>query len=263
MAAAIFRIDQNTGQLTVSVLLDREQQDVHRLTVVGTLRYMADVDCEKQERYELDLLATNNGRPSPLTSVARVTVFIEDVNDNQPQVILPSSNLSCLTISKGTTTGTMVTKIYAIDEDSGLNSEIKYTIAASSSPFQLDARSSNVTLAQRLMAPLHTTVWVNLLVNDTLEPCHLETLPRSLPYRLAQTPSEKPAETPACDRHARLILLVGLGIMVASLCLFLVTVVLYMKQRKRSRGERQQRRGVNENQIPLRIQERYSSGEAL
>uniref|UniRef100_A0A8C7UIG9 Cadherin domain-containing protein n=1 Tax=Oncorhynchus mykiss TaxID=8022 RepID=A0A8C7UIG9_ONCMY len=364
MAAVIFRIDQNTGQLTVSALLDREQQDVHRLTVVardngspplkssvmvtitvldqndnapdfltphfifflpenipplaqvgkmgvsdvdtrlngevevtevnssvgpfvidnvqGTLRYMADVDCEKQDRHELDLLATDNGRPSPLTSVARVTVFIEDVNDNQPQVILPSSNLPCLTISTGTTTGTMVTKIYAIDEDSGLNSEIKYTIAArespgtspsshhhddsSSSPFQLDTRSGNVTLAHGdggKPAPLHTTVWVNLLVNDTLEPCHLETLPRSLPYRLAQTPSEKPAETPACDRHARLILLVGLGIMVASLCLFLVTVVLYMKQRKRSRGERQQRRGVNENQIPLRIQERYSSGEAL
>ncbi|CAB1337697.1 unnamed protein product, partial [Coregonus sp. 'balchen'] len=379
-AAAIFRIDQNTGQLTVSVPLDREQQDVHRLTVVardngvpplessatvtitvldqndnapvfltphfiffipenipplaqvgkvgvsdldaglngevevrvvnssvgpfvidnaqGMLRCMADIDREKQDRYELDLLATDNGRPSPLTSVARVTVFIEDVNDNQPQVILPSSNLSCLTISTGTTTGTMVTKIYAIDKDSGLNSEITYTIAAreppgtypsshqhgdsSSSPFQLGARSGNVTLAQRLMGkdlgmhhlfivvtdggkpvPLHTTIWVNLLVNDTLEPCHLDIMPRSLPYRPAQTPPETPSETPVCDRHAQLILLLGLGMMVASLCLFLVTVVLYMKQRKRSRGERQQRRQVKENQIPLRIQERYSSGEAL
>ncbi|XP_021417446.2 protocadherin-20 isoform X1 [Oncorhynchus mykiss] len=380
-AIALYRIDQNTGQLTVSVPLDREQQDVHRLTIVardngfpplessvmvtitvldqndnapvfitphfiffipenipplaqvgkvgvsdidaglngevevrvvnssvgpfvidnaqGTLRCMADVDREKQDRYELDLLATDNGRPSPLTSVARVTVFIEDVNDNQPQVILPSSNLSCLTISTGTTTGTMVTKIYAIDKDSGLNSEITYTIAAreppgtspsshhhgdsSSSPFQLDARSGNVTLAQRLMgkdlgmhhlfivvtdggkpAPLHTTVWVNLLVNDTLEPCHLDTMPRSLPYRLAQTPSETPSEMPVCDRHAQLILLLGLGMMVASLCLFLATVVLYMKQRKRSRGEQLQRRGINEeNQIPLRIPERYFLGEEL
>ncbi|XP_045068504.1 protocadherin-20-like [Coregonus clupeaformis] len=366
-AAAIFRIDRNTGQLTVSVPLDREQQDVHRLTVVardngapslessvtvtitvldqndnapvfltphfiffipenipplaqvgkvgvsdldsglngelevrvvnssvgpfvidnaqGMLRCMADVDREKQDRYELYLFATDNGRPLPLTSVARVTVFIEDVNDNQPQVILPSSNLSCLAISTGTTTGTMVTKIYAIDEDSGLNSEITYTIAAqeppgtspsshhhgdsSSSPFQLDAQSGNVILAQRLMgkdlgmhhlfivvsdggkpAPLHTTVWVNLLVNDTLEPCHLDTMPRSLPYRLAQTPSETPAETPVCDRHAQLIVLLGQGMMAASLCLLLVTVVLYIKH-------------VKENQIPLRIQERYSSGEAF
>uniref|UniRef100_A0A4W5RCT8 Protocadherin 20-like n=1 Tax=Hucho hucho TaxID=62062 RepID=A0A4W5RCT8_9TELE len=378
-AIALYRIDQNTGQLTVSVPLDREQQDVHRLTVVardngspplessvmvtitvldqndnapvfltphfiffipenipplaqvgkvgvsdvdaglngevevrvvnssvgpfiidnaqGTLRCMADVDREKQDRYELDLFATDNGRPSPLTSIARVTVFIEDVNDNQPQVILPSSNLSCLTISTGTTMGTMVTKIYAIDKDSGLNSEITYTIAAreppgtsssshhhsdsSSSPFQLDARSGNVTLAQRLMgkdlgmhhlfivvtdggkpAPLHTFVWVNLLVNDTLEPCHLDTMPRSLPYRLTQTPSETPSEMPVCDRQTQLILLLGLGMMVASLCLFLVTVVLYMKQRKRSRGEGQQRRVGNE-EIPLRIQDRYYSGEEL
>lgn len=172
--------------------------------------------------------------------------------------------------------------------------EITYTIAArespgtspsshhhgdsSSSPFQLDAWSGNVTLAQRLMdkdlgmhhlfivvsdggkpAPLHTTVWVNLLVNNTLEPCHLDTMPRSLPYTLAQTPSETPSEMPVCDRHAQLILLLGLGMMVASLCLFLVTVVLYMKQRKRSRGEQQQRGVHEENHIPLRIPERYYS----
>ncbi|CDQ91582.1 unnamed protein product [Oncorhynchus mykiss] len=294
-AIALYRIDQNTGQLTVSVPLDREQQDVHRLTIV----------------------ARDNGFP-PLESSVMVTITVLDQNDNAPVFITPhfiffipenipplaqvgkvGVNLSCLTISTGTTTGTMVTKIYAIDKDSGLNSEITYTIAAreppgtspsshhhgdsSSSPFQLDARSGNVTLAQRLMgkdlgmhhlfivvtdggkpAPLHTTVWVNLLVNDTLEPCHLDTMPRSLPYRLAQTPSETPSEMPVCDRHAQLILLLGLGMMVASLCLFLATVVLYMKQRKRSRGEQLQRRGINEeNQIPLRIPERYFLGEEL
>ncbi|KAM6976602.1 protocadherin-20 [Aplochiton taeniatus] len=365
--ATIFKIDRVTGQLSVSVPLDREKQDMHTLTVLardngspplessvtvsvrvldqndnapvfltphfiffipeniptlaqvgkigvtdadegpngdvelrvlsgggpfvvdnaqGTLRCTASVDREMEDRYELSLLATDRGRLSPRTSIARVTVFVEDVNDNQPKVILPSSNMSCLTISPATAAGTMVTKIYATDEDSGLNSEITYTVAArqppqSRSPFRLDARSGNITLAQRLLgkdlgmhhlfivvsdggkpSPLHTTVWVNLLVNETVEPCHLETLPRSLPYRLTPTPSETPAcvneEGPAWS--AELILLVGLGMMAASVLLFLGTVVLYVKQRKIS--QQHSRKGkIEETVIPLRLKRNCYSEE--
>lgn len=361
--AAIFKVDRVTGQLSVSVPLDRERQDVHTLTVLardsgspalesvttvtihvldqndnapvfltphfiffipenlpplaqvgkvgvkdpdegengnvevrvvnssapfvmdnaqGTLRCTTNVDREREDRYELHLQASDNGQPSSLTSVAKVTIFVEDVNDNQPKVILPSSNLSCLTVSPATMAGTMVTKIYAIDEDSGLNSEITYTIAARepahhSSPFRLDSRSGNITLVQRLLgkdlgmhhlfivvsdagkpAPLHTTVWVNLLVNETMEPCQLDSVPRSMPYMLAQTPTEPPVcqmeEGPA--RHAQLILLLGLGMMLASLGLFVATAVLYLKQRKK---KVRQNRGshIEENEISLRLKEKY------
>lgn len=349
--AAIFTIERQTGQLSVTVPLDREQQDVHTIIVLardngsppletlttvsihvrdqndnapefvtphfiffipenlaplahvgrigvadvdegqngdvevrvlnttspfvmdnarGMLRSTDTVDRETVDRYELHLLATDHGHPFPLTSDAKVTIFVEDVNDNQPKVILPNSNLSCLTVSPNTATGTTVTKIYATDEDSGLNSEITYTVAAQepgphSSPFRLDSRSGNVTLAQRLLgtdlgmhhlfivvsdggkpAPLHTTVWVNLLVNETVEPCHLDSLPRSLPYRLSQAPSE----ASICDaKYAHLMLLVGLGMMLASICLFCATAVLYLKQKRwlRANGRGQE----DENAIPL------------
>uniref|UniRef100_A0A667X0Q8 Cadherin domain-containing protein n=1 Tax=Myripristis murdjan TaxID=586833 RepID=A0A667X0Q8_9TELE len=243
--------------------------------MLGTLRCTTNLDRETEDRYELHLLASDHGRPFALTSTARVTIFVEDINDNQPKVILPNSNLSCLTVSPATVAGTMVTKIYAIDEDSGLNSEITYTIAARepahhSSPFRLDSRSGNITLAQRLLgtdlgmhhlfivvsdggkpAPLHTTVWVNLLVNETMEPCHLDSVPRSLPYRLAPTP----AEAPICDMEerttgsAQLIFFVGLGMMLTSICLFVATAVFYLKQKKRS--PRQNKTGqIGENEIP-------------
>ncbi|CAL8305389.1 unnamed protein product [Arctogadus glacialis] len=349
--AAIFRMGSQTGQLSVTVPLDREQQDVHTISVLardngsppleslttvsirvhdqndnapafvtphfiffipenlpplahvgrigvtdadegkngdvevcvvnttapfvmdnaqGMLRCTTNVDRETVDRYELHLLATDHGHPFPLTSVAKVTIFLEDVNDNQPRVILPDSNLSCLTVSPATAAGTMVTKIYATDEDSGLNSEITYTVAAQepaphSSPFRLDSRSGNITLTQRLLgtdlgmhhlfivvsdggkpAPLHTTVWVNLLVNETLEPCHLDSLPRSLPYRLAQTPSE----ASVCDaKYAHLMLLAGLGTMLASICLLCVAAVLYLKQKRGLRGNG--RGKEDENSIPL------------
>ncbi|KAM3867083.1 protocadherin-20 [Diretmus argenteus] len=359
--STIYKIDHVTGELSVSVSLDREQQEVYTLTVLardsgspplesvatvsihvldqndnapvfltphfvffirenvpllaqvgkvgvtdpdkgengntevrvvnssepfvvdnaqGTLRCTTNLDREMEDRYELHLLASDNGHPFPLTSSARVTIFVEDINDNQPKVILPNSNLSCLTISPATVTGTMVTKIYAIDEDSGLNSEITYTVAARepgghSSPFQLDPRSGNITLAQRLLGkdlgmhhlfvvvtdggkpdPLHATVWVNLLVNETMEPCHLDSVPRSLPYRLTQTPSEPPmcAMEEGTTRAAQMILLVGLGMMLASICLFVVTAALYLKQKQR-RPQQNHRGHVEENEIPLRLRE--------
>lgn len=244
----------------------------------GILRSTTTLDREIQDRYELLLLASDNGHPFALTSTARVTIFVEDINDNQPKVILPNSNLSCLTVSPATTAGTTVTKIYATDEDSGLNSEITYTVAARepahhSSPFQVDSRSGNITVAQRLQrehigmhhlfivvsdggkpAPLHTTVWVNLLVNETVEPCHLDRAPRSLPYTLAQTPSE----APICEmeegstRSAQLTLLVGSGMLLVSICLFVLTAVLYLKQRRR-RPKQNKRGDIEENEIPLRL----------
>ncbi|XP_056151693.1 protocadherin-20 [Lampris incognitus] len=365
--STIFRINSLTGQLSVSASLDREQQDMHTVTVsardsgspsldsmttvsihifdqndnapvfrtphfiffipenvpplaqvgrigvtdpdVGengnievhvidssgkfvidnvqkSLRCTTSVDREMKDQYELQLLASDNGHPSPLTSTAKVTIFVEDVNDNQPKVILPNSNLSCLTVSPATTAGTMVMKIYAIDEDSGPNSDITYIIAAREpahkhSPFRLDSRSGNITLVQHLLgedlgmhhlfivvsdkgkpAPLHTTVWVNLLVNETMEPCHLDSLPKSLPYRLAPPPSEAPIcrteGGPAS--YTQLILLVGLGMMLASICLSVITAVLYLKQKKRCL--QQNKKGCAEdNEIPLRLKAKYYSDE--
>ncbi|KAJ8015003.1 hypothetical protein DPEC_G00021630 [Dallia pectoralis] len=250
--------------------------------VRGTLRCTGSLDRERQGRYELYLLATDSGRPSPLTSIARVTVLIEDVNDNQPKVILPSSNLSCLTVSTATGVSEPLTKIYATDEDSGLNSEIRYIIVepnppewssydSARSPFQIDAQTGTVTLAQRLAdkdrgmhhlfivvsdrgkpEPLHTTIWVNLLVSDTLEPCHIDTTPTPLPYTLPK----KATKLPDCNGESDkgwLFFLIGLGMMGASLCMLLGTLVLYFKQRKPSRR----------NNIPLHKQEQKYSGEVL
>lgn len=252
----------------------------------GTLRTTTNLDRETQDRYELYLLASDHGQPVTLTSTARVTIFVEDINDNQPLVILPSSNFSCLTVSPETIAGTMITKIYAIDEDSGLNSEITYTIAAPEtvqkhSPFQVDSRSGNITVAQQLLqkdlgmhhlfivvrdggkpAPLYTTVWVNLLVNDSMEPCHLDRAPTWMGTpNLGQTPSKAPICEAEDARSGQLILFVGLCMMLASTCLLVVAAVFYLKQRRRSL--RQRKRGHSEeNKIPLRLKNKYYSEDS-
>ncbi|XP_059202201.1 protocadherin-20 [Centropristis striata] len=251
----------------------------------GTLRTTTNLDRETDDRYELYLLASDHGHPVALTSTARVTIFVEDINDNQPKVILPSSNSSCQTVSPATIAGTIVTKIYAIDDDSGLNSEITYTAVApelveKNSPFRVDSRSGNITVAQQLLrkdlgmhhlfivvrdggkpAPLYTTVWVNLLVNESKGPCHLDRAPTwTGTSDLVQTPSKAPICEVEDTRSARLTLLVGLGMMLVSTCLLVATAVLYLKQKRRSR--QQNKRGhIEENEIPLRLKDKYYSDD--
>lgn len=247
----------------------------------GILHITTHLDRETEQRYDLYLLASDRGSPSALTSTARVTIFVEDVNDNPPRVILPSSNSSCLTVPTDTIAGAVVTKIYAMDEDSGLNSEITYTVAApkpaqSTGPFKVDLRSGNITITERLLqkdlgmhhlfivvrdggkpAPLYTTVWINLLVNDSTEPCLLTrapTLTGTLDFVL------NPSKAPICEaediKYAQLMLLAGLGMMLASTCLFVATAVLYLK-RKRGSSQRNKSGCTDEKEIPLSLKSRY------
>ncbi|KAM4555476.1 protocadherin-20-like isoform 1-T1 [Odontesthes bonariensis] len=363
--SAIFKMDSVTGQLSVSAPLDREQQDLYKLTVFardsgspplesqatviirvldqndnapvfltphfiffipenvpplaqvgkievkdpdegengytdlhvvntsapfvvdnarGTLRTTSNLDRETKDRHELYVLASDNGNPVALTSTARVTVFVEDINDNQPKVILPSSNSSCQTVSPGTLAGTIVTKIYAIDEDSGLNSEITYSVvtpepAENSSPFQVDLRSGNITLSQQLLrkdmgmhhlfivvrdngkpTPLYTTVWVNLLVNESMEHCYLDRAPAwTGTSDLVQSPSKAPTCEVETMKYAQVIFITGLGMLSASTGLLLVSACLCLKNRGSLKKNKMGYTG--ENEIPLRLKDKYYSEE--
>lgn len=247
----------------------------------GVLHTTTHLDHETEKRYELDLLASDRGDPSALTSTTRVTIFVVDVNDNPPKVMLPSSNSSCLTVPTDTLAGTVVTKIYATDEDSGLNSEVTYTVVAlepaqSTATFKVDSRSGNITIAEQLRpkdlgmhhlfivvrdggkpTPLYTSVWVSLFVSDSTKPCLLArapTLTGTLDF------VQNPSTAPDCDaeniKHPWLMLFAGLGTMLASTCLFVTTAVLYLKPKRGS--TRQNKSGcTDEKEIPLRCKSRF------
>ncbi|KAM4586364.1 protocadherin-20 [Fundulus diaphanus] len=252
-------------------------------SVQRTLQTTSKLDREMTDVHELYLVASDNGYPVALTSTARVTVFIEDVNDNKPQVIFPSSNFSCLTLSPSTPVGTTITKIYAIDEDSGLNSEIIYSVAAPvghNTPFQVHSKSGNITLIQELLhremgmhhlfivvrdngipTPLYTTVWINLLVNESTDQCYLDRVPtwtgRSDLTQSASKSTICEIETPRSVQMIYFHLLVSMTVL--TVALFLTTVCLYLKHRKCPPKKRKGQ--AEENQIPLRFKDKYYSDE--
>ncbi|XP_007892733.2 protocadherin-20-like [Callorhinchus milii] len=176
------------GHITLSILNGSNKFIVDNTK--GTLHCNSPMDREKHTIYILWIKAADGGRPS-LFSVAKVTVFILDINDNPPIVLLPQSNSSWLLVPPNTVQGAAVAEVYAIDYDAGINAVITYNIVGKIGPaphlFGINTATGNITLQQKLLdkdyglyqllvkvsdlgqpQPLHSSVMVNLFVNETV-----------------------------------------------------------------------------------------------
>ncbi|KAM6448255.1 protocadherin-20 [Liasis olivaceus] len=156
----------------------------------GVLRAKVSLDREQQSSYILWVEAVDGGDP-PLSSTAKITILLLDINDNPPLVLFPQSNMSYLLVLPSTLPGSPITEVYAVDNDTGMNAVIAYSIIGRRGPrpesFKIDPKTGNITLEESLMQndyglyrllvkvsdhgypePLHSTVMVNLFVNDTV-----------------------------------------------------------------------------------------------
>uniref|UniRef100_A0AAQ5ZEV3 Cadherin domain-containing protein n=1 Tax=Amphiprion ocellaris TaxID=80972 RepID=A0AAQ5ZEV3_AMPOC len=111
-------------------ILDSKVQDVSVSSYVyinsdnGSIYSMHSFDYEKLKVFQIQVQAKDQGSPS-LSSNATVHVFILDQNDNAPAVIYPSSaalgSLSHQRMPRSAKAGHLVTKVTAVDADSGHN----------------------------------------------------------------------------------------------------------------------------------------------
>ncbi|XP_042369575.1 protocadherin gamma-C5-like, partial [Plectropomus leopardus] len=118
-------------------ILDSKVQDVSVSSYVyinsdnGSIYSMHSFDYEKLKVFQIQVQAKDQGSPS-LSSNATVHVFILDQNDNAPAVIYPSSAMGSLShqrMPRSAKAGHLVTKVTAVDADSGHNAWISYKVA--------------------------------------------------------------------------------------------------------------------------------------
>ncbi|XP_041845415.1 protocadherin gamma-C5-like [Melanotaenia boesemani] len=119
-------------------ILDSKVQDVSVSSYVyinsdnGSIYSMHSFDYEKLKVFQIQVQAKDQGSPS-LSSNTTVHVFILDQNDNAPAVIYPSSaalgSLSHQRMPRSAKAGHLVTKVTAVDADSGHNAWISYRLA--------------------------------------------------------------------------------------------------------------------------------------
>ncbi|KAK0144513.1 Protocadherin gamma-C5 [Merluccius polli] len=178
-------------------ILDSKVQDVSVSSYVyinsdnGSIYSMHSFDYEKLKVFQIQVQAKDHGSPS-LSSNATVHVFILDQNDNAPAVIYPSSavhgSLSQQRTLRSSKAGHLVTKVTAVDADSGHNAWISYRLAEATdaSLFAVNLYTGEVRTkravseqddsSQRLLIEIKddgdpvqsTTVTVSILLEDGL-----------------------------------------------------------------------------------------------
>ncbi|XP_036825973.1 protocadherin beta-16-like [Oncorhynchus mykiss] len=102
----------------------------------GVFHAVRSFDYEQFRSFKFQVVARDNGSP-PLSSNVTVSVFITDVNDNSPQILYPAlEGKSFMTelVPKAAHGGSLVSKVIAVDADSGQNAWLSYHIVKSTDP---------------------------------------------------------------------------------------------------------------------------------
>uniref|UniRef100_A0A3Q3VQL5 Cadherin domain-containing protein n=1 Tax=Mola mola TaxID=94237 RepID=A0A3Q3VQL5_MOLML len=102
----------------------------------GVIHAVRSFDYEQLRSFKVQVMARDNGSP-PLSSNVTVSVFISDVNDNSPQILYPApegNSFMTELVPKAAHGGSLVSKVIAVDADSGQNAWLSYHIVKSSDP---------------------------------------------------------------------------------------------------------------------------------
>ncbi|KAF7650173.1 hypothetical protein LDENG_00130190 [Lucifuga dentata] len=121
----------------------------------GVIHAVRSFDYEQFRSFEVHVMARDNGSP-PLSSNVTVSVFITDENDNSPQILYPSTEgNSFMTelIPKAAHGGSLVSKVIAVDVDSGQNAWLSYHIVKSTGPglFTIGPHSGEITTQRDIL----------------------------------------------------------------------------------------------------------------
>ncbi|XP_069027772.1 protocadherin gamma-A4-like isoform X28 [Embiotoca jacksoni] len=116
----------------------------------GVIHAVRSFDYEQFRSFKVHVMARDNGSP-PLSSNVTVSVFISDVNDNSPQILYPTpegNSFMTELIPKSAHGGSLVSKVIAVDADSGQNAWLSYHIVKSTDPglFTIGVHSGEIRI---------------------------------------------------------------------------------------------------------------------
>uniref|UniRef100_A0A8C4YJI0 Cadherin domain-containing protein n=1 Tax=Gopherus evgoodei TaxID=1825980 RepID=A0A8C4YJI0_9SAUR len=206
----------------------------------GAIYAQRSFDYEQFREFEVQVQAQDGGSP-PLSSNVTVRVFILDQNDNAPRILYPSlgADGSALfeMVPRSAEAGYLVTKVVAVDADSGHNAWLSYHLLQATEPtlFSMGLHTGEIRTARgfadrdavkhRLVTlvkdngqpPLSATVTLNLVFAENFQ----EALP--------EMSDQSGDSTPQSDLQFYLVLALAL---ISFLFLLTVTLAIVMKLRR-------------------------------
>ena len=120
----------------------------------GNLTLKSPLDRETQDKYEVFVIAGDQGVPIKTSTPAKLTIYVQDVNDERPVF---TNKLSFLT-TENKKTDTLIGKVKAKDRDLGKNAEIEYSLINSTDNFKIDSGTGelrNIVVLDREKFPIY------------------------------------------------------------------------------------------------------------
>ncbi|XP_006866307.1 PREDICTED: protocadherin gamma-A5 [Chrysochloris asiatica] len=206
----------------------------------GVLYALRSFDYEQFQGLQLWVTASDSGIP-PLSSNVSLSLYVLDQNDNAPEILYPTLPIDGSTgvelAPRSAEPGYLVTKVVAVDRDSGQNSWLSYRLLKTSEPglFAVGVHTGEVRTARAILdrdalkqslvvavqdhgqPPLSATVTLTVAVADTI------------PDILADLESIK---TPSDTDNSGLTLYLVVALAAVS-CVFLAFVIVLLALRLR------------------------------
>ncbi|XP_072006248.1 protocadherin gamma-B1-like [Engystomops pustulosus] len=156
--ASIFNIqardmdNEDNSKITYSIMSTSNEEDllssyISMNPVTGVIYAQRSFDYEKQKEIKIQIIARDNGSPS-LNSSTTLRICIVDQNDNAPVILYPSPEADSSTFEMVPWTsepGSLVSKVVAVDADSGHNAWLFYFLQSSEpSLFTIDQHTGEI-----------------------------------------------------------------------------------------------------------------------
>ncbi|XP_059845922.1 uncharacterized protein LOC132405255 [Hypanus sabinus] len=232
-------VNQNS-QLSYSILETRDQvfpvsAYVNINSETGVIYAQKSFDYEQLKSFEICVRAQDSG-PVSLSSNVSVDVIILDQNDNAPVIVHPlpeHGSTVTETVSSSAEPGYLVTKVSAIDTDSGQNARLTYQISQATTPglFTISSDSGDIWTTRGIVDRDLRKQRLLIVVKDSGEPALSATL--TIIISLEQGYSESLSEVDSLSEEAVLApdasfyLVMALGLL--SVVFLIIVVVLAIK----------------------------------
>uniref|UniRef100_A0A803J8I5 Cadherin domain-containing protein n=1 Tax=Xenopus tropicalis TaxID=8364 RepID=A0A803J8I5_XENTR len=136
----------------------------------GKIYALMSFDHEQIIYFQCQIIATDAGLPH-LSSNLTLHIFIEDINDNAPSALAPFySTEPAVTemVPRSSKVGQLVTKIKAVDPDSGYNAWISYKLKdlPRNSPFSIGRQNGEIIITRSLMDSDGDKHNLNIILKD-------------------------------------------------------------------------------------------------
>ncbi|XP_036069800.1 protocadherin gamma-A11-like [Oryzias melastigma] len=146
----------------------------------GVLSAVRSLDYEQIKQLELVVKAQDGGSP-PLSSNTTVIIKVQDQNDNPPQVLYPVQTAGSVVaemVPRSADVGYLVTKVVAVDVDSGQNAWLSYKLqkATDRALFEVGSQNGEIRTVRQVTEKDLLKQRLTVIVEDNGQPSRSATV---------------------------------------------------------------------------------------